>query len=141
VPSAARSGRSENVRRQALLARLDEAAQRITLGDTVFFFFSGHGASVNNVNYTLPADVPAVVSGQIASLTGAAIKEEDITERFLGAGARVAVVVLDACRNNPFASAGTKGVGGKKGLSPHDPPSGVFTLMQRARGEAALDRP
>src|SRR5579871_522235 len=116
----------ENLGRQALLTRLDEAAQRLTPGDTVFFFFSGHGVTVDGSNYILPTDIPAIGSGQILSLTGAAIKEEDITAAFLRAGARVAVVVLDACRNNPFGG-GTKGIGGEKGLAPHEPPSGVFT--------------
>jgi hypothetical protein len=52
----------------------------------------------------------------------------------------VTVVVLDACRNNPFTSSGTKGIGGEKGLAPHEPPSGVFTLYAASRGESALDR-
>jgi hypothetical protein len=130
----------ENLGRQALLAQLDGAAQRLAAGDTVFFFFSGHGVAVNGANYILPADVPAVRSTQIASLTGAAIREEDIAARLMDAGARVAVVVLDACRNNPFASSGTKDVVGAKGLAPHEPPSGVFTLYAASRGEAALDR-
>jgi hypothetical protein len=130
----------ENLGRQALLARLDEAAQRLSPGDTAFFFFSGHGIAVDGTNYILPADVPTVAAGQIASLTGAAIREEDITSRFLRAGALVTVVVLDACRNNPFASSGTKGIGGEKGLAPHEPPSGVFTLYAASRGETALDR-
>jgi formylglycine-generating enzyme required for sulfatase activity/uncharacterized caspase-like protein len=130
----------ENLGRQAVLARIDDASQRLTAGDTVFFFFSGHGVAVDGFNYILPADVPAVGTGQITSLTGAAIKEEDITAAFLRAGARVAVVVLDACRNNPFAGSGTKGVGGEKGLAPHEPPSGVFTFYAASRGESALDR-
>jgi hypothetical protein len=130
----------ENLGRQAVLARIDEASQRLTAGDTVFFFFSGHGVAVDGFNYILPADVPALGTGQITSLTGAAIREEDITAAFLRAGARVAVVVLDACRNNPFAASGTKGVGGEKGLAPHEPPSGVFTFYAASRGESALDR-
>src|SRR5262249_58803301 len=112
----------------------------VSAGDRVFFFFSGHGITVDGFNYILPADVPAVESSQIASLTGAAIREEDITTAFLRAGARVAVVVLDACRNNPFASSGTRGIGGDKGLAPHEPPGGVFTFYSAGRGEAALDR-
>jgi uncharacterized caspase-like protein len=128
----------ENLGRQALLARLDDAAQRLGPGDTAFFFFSGHGIAVDGKNYILPTDVPAAGSAQIASLTGAAIREEDITDRFLRAGARVTVVVLDACRNNPFA--GTRGIGAAKGLAPVEPPSGVFTLYSASRGEAALDR-
>jgi hypothetical protein len=130
----------ENLGRQALLARLDDAAQRLGPGDTAFFFFSGHGIAVDGTNYILPADIPSVAPGQVASLTGAAIKEEDITSRFLRAGAFVTVVVLDACRNNPFAGSGTKGIGGERGLAPHEPPSGVFTLYAASRGETALDR-
>jgi formylglycine-generating enzyme required for sulfatase activity len=83
---------------------------------------------------------PASRRGPALTWAGAAVKEEDITAAFLRAGARVAVVVLDACRNNPFASSGTKGVGGEKGLAPHEPPSGVFTFYAASRGEAALDR-
>jgi formylglycine-generating enzyme required for sulfatase activity len=130
----------ENVSRQALIDRLDEAVRRITPGDTVFFFFSGHGIAVDGANYILPADVPVVGAGQVTRLTGAALKEEDITAALSRAGARVAVVVLDACRNNPFASAGTRATGGEKGLAPREPPSGVFTLYSAGRGEAALDR-
>jgi formylglycine-generating enzyme required for sulfatase activity len=130
----------ENLGRQALLARIDETAQRLSSGDTVFFFFAGHGVAVDGLNYILPADVPAVGSGQIASLTGAAVKEEDISAALMRTSARVAVVVLDACRNNPFTNAGTRGVGGERGLAPHEPPSGVFTLYSAGRGEAALDR-
>jgi uncharacterized caspase-like protein len=98
----------ENLGRQALIDRLDEAAQRVQPGDTVFFFFSGHGVSAEGVNYILPADVPMVGTGQITRLTGAAVREDDITAAFKRAGARVAVVILDACRNNPFATPGTK---------------------------------
>jgi formylglycine-generating enzyme required for sulfatase activity len=130
----------ENAGRQAMIDRLDEAVRRASPGDTFFFFFSGHGIAVDGVNYILPADVPVVASGQITRLTGAALKEDDITAAAARAGARVTVMVLDACRNNPFASAGTKGIGGERGLAPHGPPGGVFTLYAAGRGEAALDR-
>ncbi len=130
----------ENLGRQALLAHLDTAAQRLAPGDTAFFFFSGHGVAVDGKNYILPSDVPAIAAGQIASLTGSALREDDITDAFLRAGARITVVVLDACRNNPFAGSATKGIGGDKGLAPHEPPAGVFTLYAAGRGETALDR-
>jgi uncharacterized caspase-like protein len=121
----------ENLGRQALLARLDEAAQRLAPGDTVFFFFSGHGVAVNGLNYILPTDVPAVGAGQTASLTGAALKEEDITDRFLSAGARVAVVVLDACRNNPFAL-GPRASAARRASHPTSRPAGSLPSMRPA---------
>ena len=130
----------ENLGRQALIDKLDAAAQKLGPGDTVFFFFSGHGVAVDGANYILPADVPEIGAGQVTRLTGAAVSEDYITAELLRSGARIAVVVLDACRDNPFARPGTKGVGGEKGLQPHDPPSGVFSFYAANRGEAALDR-
>jgi formylglycine-generating enzyme required for sulfatase activity len=129
----------ENLGRQPMIDKLDETARRLSAGDTVFFFFAGHGVAVDNVNYVLPADVPDVDKGQVTRLTGAAIREDDITSALMRSGARVAVVVLDACRDNPFGS-GTRGIGGERGLAPHEPVSGVFTLYSASRGQAALDR-
>jgi formylglycine-generating enzyme required for sulfatase activity len=130
----------ENLGRQAFVDKLDELTGKLSPGDTAFFFFSGHGVVLDGVNYVLPADVPDVAAGQITRLKGAALAEDYITSELLRSGARVAVVVLDACRNNPFARGGTKGPGAEKGLQPRDPPSGVFTLYAAGRNEAALDR-
>jgi formylglycine-generating enzyme required for sulfatase activity/uncharacterized caspase-like protein len=129
----------ENLGRQAMIDKIGEAAQRLAQGDTVFFFFAGHGVAVDGANYILPADVPDVEKGQITRLKGAAIAEEYVTTELMSAGARVAVVVLDACRDNPYGT-GTRGVGGERGLAPREPPSGVFTLYSAGRGQAALDR-
>jgi uncharacterized caspase-like protein len=129
----------ENLSRQAMIDKLGEAAQRLSPGDTVFFFFAGHGIAVDGANYILPADVPDVEKNQATRLKGAAVAEEYITTELIGAGAGVAVVVLDACRDNPFGS-GTRGMGGERGLQPREPPSGVFTLYSASRGQAALDR-
>ncbi len=130
----------ENLGRQAFLAQLDAAAQRLAPDDMAFFFFAGHGVALENTNYMLPADIPSIGTGQIATLTGAAIKEDDITNRFLRSGARVTILVIDACRNNPFSASGTRGLGRSIGLEPVEPPSGVFSLYSAGRGEAALDR-
>ncbi len=129
----------ENLVRQAIIDKLDETARQLSADDVVFFFFAGHGVAVDGANYILPADVPDVDRGQVTRLTGAAVREEDITAALMRTGARLAVVVLDACRDNPFGS-GTRGVGGERGLVPHEPPKGVFTLYSASRGQAALDR-
>jgi hypothetical protein len=129
----------ENLGRQAMIDRLDAVARQSS-GAMVFFFFSGHGVAVDGANYILPADMPDVAEGQATRLKGAAIAEEYVTAELMGNGAQVAVVVLDACRNNPFARSGTKGIGGEKGLAPREPPGGVFTFYSAGRGEAALDR-
>jgi hypothetical protein len=54
----------ENLDRGALVGKLNEFVQRLTPGDTAFFFFSGHGVALDGVNYILPADVPDITAGQ-----------------------------------------------------------------------------
>jgi uncharacterized caspase-like protein len=129
----------ENLPRSALLGRLDELAQRLEPGDTAFFFFSGHGVALDGVNYILPADVPNVVAGQETRLKGEAIGEPYIVGELTGRGVRVAVVVLDACRNNPFSRAG-RSVGAVRGLAPPPQVSGVFSLYAASSGQEAMDR-
>jgi PQQ-dependent dehydrogenase (methanol/ethanol family) len=130
----------ENLGRGALLGKFDELIQRVTPGDTAFFFFSGHGVALDGVNYILPADVPNVVAGQDIRLKGEALGEQSIVSELVAHGARVAVVVLDACRTNPFSRPGGKGVGGARGLAPPPQVQGVFSFYAASSGQEALDR-
>src|SRR6185312_5825086 len=54
-------------------------------------------------------------------------------------GAQTAVLVLDACRNNPFARPGTRALPGGGGLSPIVPPEGTFVLFSAGAKQTALD--
>jgi hypothetical protein len=129
----------ENLGRQALIDRLDDVTRQAS-GAAVFFFFSGHGVALDGANYILPADVPDVGAGQSTRLKGAAISEDYIQSELARAGTQVAIVVLDACRDNPFAGSGGRGMGGERGLVPQEPPRGVFALYAAGRGQKALDR-
>jgi formylglycine-generating enzyme required for sulfatase activity len=132
--------RGENLGRQALLAKFDELTQRLEPGDTAFFFFAGHGVAVGGGNYILPADAPNVGPGQDMLLARASLGETDIVGDLQARGVRVAVVVLDACRNNPFKKPGVRGVGAERGLGRIEPVRGVFTLYSAGIGQTALDR-
>jgi formylglycine-generating enzyme required for sulfatase activity len=129
----------ENLGRRAMLGKFDELVQRLEPGDTAFFFFSGHGVALEGVNYMLPADVPDVAAGQDTLLKREALDEPYIVAELTGRGVRVAIVVLDACRTNPFVRSG-KGVGVARGLAPPPQVSGVFSLYAAAAGQSALDR-
>ena len=61
-------------------------------------------------------------------------------ERITSAGARVAVVVLDACRNNPLQTADRRSVGDSRGLMRAEPVKGVFSIYSAGFGQQALDR-
>src|SRR3984893_6041877 len=88
----------------------------------------------------LAADVPKSAAGQDTRLARASLGESDIVSDLQGRGVRVAVVVLDACRNNPFKQPGVKGVGAERGLGRIEPVQGVFTLYSAGIGQTALDR-
>jgi hypothetical protein len=132
--------RGENLGRQALVDKFDEMTRKLLPGDVAFFFFAGHGVAIGGGNYILPADVPNVEPGQDTRLQRAALGESDLVSDLQQHGARVAMVVLDACRDNPFRRPGVRSVGGERGLARSEPARGVFTFYSAGLGQTALDR-
>jgi hypothetical protein len=130
----------ENLDRRAMVRSLGALTQRLGQGDTAFFFFSGHGVALDGINYVLPADIPDVAAGQETDLKGEALTEQYIIAELTGRGVRVAVIVLDACRNNPFSRSAGKGIGVARGLQPAPQVQGVFSLYAASSGQTALDR-
>jgi uncharacterized caspase-like protein len=133
----------ENLDRRALVDRLFDLAARLGKDDVAFFFFAGHGVSFSGANYLLPSDVPAPrASGRAEEgrLAEQAIGEITVLERITGAGARVAIVVLDACRDNPLQTADRRSVGSSRGLARVEPVKGVFSIYSAGFGQQALDR-
>lgn len=109
--------------------------------DEVLFYFSGHGISIDNDNLLLPIDIPDFEPGQDEFVKGEAISEHLILRMIRAKEPRVSVLIIDACRNNPFKTVATKGVGSKGGVSrKNDPPSGFLMLYSAGSGQQALDR-
>jgi uncharacterized caspase-like protein len=133
--------RGENLGRQALIEKFDEFTRRLGGGDTAVFFFAGHGVSIGGGNFILPTDIPNLNPGQENLLARVAFGENDIVSDLQSRGVRVAVVMLDACRNNPLRRPGvTRSIGGERGLTRSDPVRGVFSLYSAGVGQTALDR-
>jgi uncharacterized caspase-like protein len=135
--------RGENLSRAAMLAKLVTTTSQLQPGDFAFFFFAGHGVSIDGANYLLPADIPAAEEGGEQLIKFSAVSEAMIVQELRSRGVRVAVVVLDACRNNPFSRGGTRAFGdGARGLArpPTVETQGVFGLYSAGFGEQALDR-
>jgi hypothetical protein len=129
-----------DVNRRDLVQRLDEFSQRVQNGDLALFYYAGHGIEIRGTNYILPVDMPAVRDGQETLITSEALPTEKIVSDIQDRGARTFVMILDACRDNPFKRPGTRGVGGVRGLALASPPEGVFVLYSAGVGQAALDR-
>lgn len=133
----------ENLDRRALVDRLFDLTARLSVGDTAFFYFAGHGVSLSGANYLLPSDIPTPhASGRAEEgrIADQAIAETQVIERITASGARVAIVVLDACRDNPLQGADRRSLGGTRGLGHGQPARGVFSIYSAGFGQAALDR-
>jgi uncharacterized caspase-like protein len=119
---------AENQTRQAFSQTLLQFDKTIDPGDTAFFFFAGHGFEIAGQNFLLPTDVPAAREGQEELVRDASILADRIVERLQRRGTRTAILVFDACRNNPFERGGTRAVAGGGGPCADDAIAGGRVL-------------
>ena len=87
--------------REGMTSRLREFATKSQGADVAVFYYAGHGISVNGKNYLIPVD--ADLKSEMDVMFGAAI-DVDVTLDQTMADLKVKVVLLDACRDNPFAA-------------------------------------
>ena len=132
---------AENQTRQAFSETLLAFDKAVEPGDTAFFFYAGHGFEIAGQNFLLPTDVPAATEGQEELVRDASVLADRIIERLQNKKARTAILVFDACRNNPFERSGTRAVAGSGGLAPMTQlPEGVFSVFSAGPRQTALDR-
>ena len=113
----------------ALGRRLREAGP-----DTVgLFYFAGHGVQSKGKNFLLPVD--AALSNE-AELELVGLQADVILRQMGSAANRINVVILDACRNNPFAA--VQGMEAN-GLAKMNPSPGTFLSYATGPGDVALD--
>ena len=99
---------AENQTRQAFSQTLLAFDAALEPGDTAFFFYAGHGFEIAGQNFLLPTDVPAAGEGQEELVRDASVLADRIIERLQNKNVRTAILVFDACRNNPFERSGTR---------------------------------
>ncbi|MGD0850687.1 caspase family protein [Bradyrhizobium sp.] len=132
---------AENQTRQAFSQTLLAFDAAVDPGDTAFFFYAGHGFEIAGQNFLLPTDVPAASEGQEELVRDASVLADRIIERLQNKKVRTAILVFDACRNNPFERSGTRAVAGGGGLAPMTQlPEGVFSVFSAGPRQTALDR-
>lgn len=97
------------------------------------FFFAGHGVQVNGENYLLPVGFPFRNEQEVEKN---AVQANMVLRYMEDSKNRVNVVVLDACRNNPFIKTRSLKT---RGLAPMDAPSGSLVAFSTAPGTEASD--
>jgi formylglycine-generating enzyme required for sulfatase activity len=131
---------AENLPRLAFVRAWQRFLNRLQPGDTAALFFAGHGVELGGLNYLLPRDVPKVVPGEDQVLAAAAIRFNELMDNLREKKVRVALFIVDACRDNPFRDGRGRSVGGARGLARIEAARGSFVMYSAGAGEQALDR-
>ena len=125
--------RRENATLKEMHLALREFGDRLGRTGTGLFYFAGHGLQVRGRNYLLPVDADIAREDEVAF---AALDLGAVMEKLDSARNPVNIVVLDACRDNPF---GKRLAPSAKGLAPVDAPPGTFIAYATAPGSTAAD--
>lgn len=130
---------AKDIGRRAMSRAVVEFEKSIEPGDLTLFYYAGHGFSVSGQDFLLPVDIPPAGPGDESLVRDEAFLTNDLADRFLRAGAKTAILVLDACRDNPFAVPGKRSIGGKGGLANQPLGEGIFVLYSAGQYQSALD--
>jgi hypothetical protein len=130
-----------NLTRDKMTERLIEFGKKAEGADVALFFYAGHGIAVNGTNYLLPVD--ADLKSEMDVKLGSAINV-DVTIDQTMSDAKVKLVFLDACRDNPFAARirsakATRSVSVESGLAEMKSGEGTLIAFATSPGQTALD--
>jgi len=120
----------EDTTKRGMRDSLNQFYKAIKRGGVGMFYFSGHGIEVDGQNYLIPVDAKIEAKSDTEF---EAIALNRITKRMQNVGNRLNIVVLDACRNDPFSrSVGTGGLAKVE-------PIGMFVSYSTGAGSVASD--
>jgi hypothetical protein len=130
-----------NLTRDKMTERLLEFGKKAEGADVALFFYAGHGIALNGTNYLLPVD--ADIKSEMDVKLGNAVNV-DVTLEQTMADAKVKLVFLDACRDNPFASkiksnSPTRSLSVQQGLAEMKSGEGTLIAFATGPGQTALD--
>lgn len=123
-----------NLTREQLSTRILEFGDKLnaTKGAGVFYY-AGHGVQVKGKNYLIPIDAKLEREEHIGIY---AVPIDQILQQMEGANNKLNLMILDACRNNPFPSS-TRSL--TRGVKIGSAPSGTLILYATRPGKVSLD--
>jgi tetratricopeptide (TPR) repeat protein len=138
----------ENLTHDDYIKEFNKFATQIRPGDTVLIYFSGHGAAIRGINLFLPTNTPLLDPNDDDSanrLLSFGIAQDDLVKTAHAQGAKLVMVISDACRNDPFPLAPMTAA--KPTVVKRDwamkpvPVSGALMIYAAGQGQTALDGP
>jgi hypothetical protein len=113
---------------------LQAFSQELIGADVALFYFAGHGVETHGLNYIVPVDAHPADEGDVfvqgVGLAG-------VLDQMEKSGAKINLMLLDACRNNPFVGHGRRDAAG--GLAQMQAPPGTLISFATQPRSVALD--
>jgi len=122
-----------DISHREFLAAIREFGDRIRAGGVGVFYYAGHGMQIKGRNYLIPVDATIEREDEVAY---AAVDAQAILDKMETAGNTTNLMILDACRNNPFARSFRSST---QGLAQMEAPSGTLVAFATAPGSVASD--
>jgi hypothetical protein len=125
---------ARDLERRALVEAVETFARSLegtSRDSSALIYFAGHGVQVDGHNYLLPVDARITREADIA-LQG--VRLDDVMRKLDGLPSATRIVVLDACRNNPFEAASVA-----RGLAIVSAPPGTLVAYSTSPGATAED--
>jgi hypothetical protein len=122
-----------NAGKKEMVEIIREFGNLLKKNEVGLFYFAGHGIQHNGYNYLIPTDADIKKETDLEFET---VNAGRILAEMTDAGNRLNIVILDACRNNPFLRSFRSAA---RGLAKMDAPTGTLIAYATAPGDVAED--
>lgn len=125
----------ENLSLKEMREAIRAFSKKLRDGEAGLFYFAGHGVQLNGVNYLIPIGAQIEEEHQVQD---EALDASTVVNEMIAGGSQLNIIILDACRNNPFARS-FRSV--RLGLATMQAPRGTgsFIAYSTAPGDIASD--
>lgn len=125
----------ENGSNRKITDAIREFGEKLSSYSVGLFYYSGHGMQVDGANYIIPVDA---VINDMGDVRYECVDAGRVLSKMEYAGTKINIMIMDACRNNPFGEKGRSN-GPVVGLAPMDAPVGTFIAYSTAPNKTASD--
>jgi hypothetical protein len=123
----------ENLSQNDMKRNIRAFGEKIRNGGVGLFYYAGHGIQIRGINYLIPVGATIVSEEEVEYES---VDVGLVLAQMAAARNKLNIVILDACRNNPFARSFRSA---EKGLASIDAPSGTLLAYATAPGSVASD--
>jgi hypothetical protein len=124
-----------NLNQSELIKKIDSFGDKLTANSVSLFYYAGHGLQVNGINYLLPKNAAPKSEEDIEYQC---VKAGRILAKMENAACKVNILILDACRNNPFKKSWSRD-SKTQGLAAMNAPAGTIISFSADANQTAAD--